>query len=468
MNYDLIVIGNTAVGRAAAFRAVLWEARVALVTQNISSSEEANSLYNFTLSQLTEMAEQGKNLQAIKCSPTAIYQQWTQEVIEIIQENSALTKLAAKGVDIISGEGEFCRLPKQAFIVNNESLKARAYLVATETTPMIPELPNLSEIGYLTISDIRKKPTLETLPQNLTIVGDSPAAVACAQNLAKLNKTITLATKYSHLFPVEDRTITHFLQAQLEADGVQILTQSPLIEIRKIGQQKWLQLGKYAIETEELILFPETKPNIKGLNLEGVKVAYTNQGLIVNEKLQTTNRNIYACGCLIGGYPFLNLAQSEATVAVKNALFFPRYTINYQRIPCVISTHPPFGRVGMTEAQAKHRYGEKTLVIKQHFKTNLMTIARAEMTGLMKIVVDSNGEILGGHIFGKNADELVSLLALAISKKMKIKDLYSLSFPSSSVANLIAKVVQQWETDYAQSRPFLRWLRRRYFLIRRS
>lgn len=476
MNYDLIVIGNTAVGRYAALTATLWEARVALVTQDIAFASEADWLYNLTLNYLTETGQQWRTIQPnlnafllefprLNSLCFKSYQKWAQEAIAIAVEETTLVKLAAKGVDVIEGKGEFCRLPKQAFIVNQEKLKARAYLIATETLPLFPEVANLSEVGYLTLKDLREQETLELLPKNLTILGDNPLTVSFAQSLAKLNKTVTLSLAKTRLFSREEEDIINLLQAQLEADGITVLTDSSLSQIQKIDARKWLQLGKHAVETDELIIFPDTQPNLEGLNLEGLEVNYTQQKLNLNQKLQTSNPKIYACGGVAGGYPFLNLAQYEAEVALKNALFFPLHTVDYQPIPCIFLTRPPLARVGLTEAQARERYGEKVIVIQEYFKTNLSSIIQGKITGLLKIVVHENGEILGGHILGNHAEEMVSIFAIAIARKIKMKQLLSVSFPSPSISEIIAKAVQQWDRHYYQTHPFWRGLRRRYFLF---
>ncbi|MFP4253172.1 MAG: FAD-dependent oxidoreductase [Halothece sp.] len=466
MIYDLIIIGNTAVGRYAALRAVSWEARVALVTQEISTSSEADWLYSFSLTQLTQIGKQWGNIQAFT-PPTKTYQEWAQEVVEVVEEETALVKLAAKGVDVIEGKGEFCRLPKQALVVNQEKLQAPAYLIATERIAIPPDISNLSSVGYLTLADLRVRETLETLPENLTIIGETPEAITLAQILARLNKQITLSIKDSRVFPTEDREISQWMQNQLEADGINLLRKSPLLEIQKLETKKKLQLGKHTIQTDEIILFPKTYPNIEGLNLEGVRVNYDETGLFLNHKLQTANLKIYACGALVGGYSFFNIAQYEAEIALSNALFFPRLKVNYQVIPSLINTIPQIGRVGMTEAQAKRRYGNKIVILKVYFKNNLFSISQGDSTGILKLIVKSNGTILGGHCFGHYSQGLISVIALAMSKKMKVKQLDNVAFPSPSVMDLIKSLVQQWETYYYHSHPFLRELRKRYFFLRR-
>ena len=464
MTYDLIIIGNTAVGRYAALRAVSWEARVALVTQDIEISSDW--LYSFSLTQLTQIGKQWGNIQAFT-PPAKTYQEWAQEVIEVVKEEAALVKLAAKGVDVIEGKGEFCRLPKQAFIVNEEKLQAPAYLLATETQPILPKIPNLSTVGYLTLADLRAKETLETLPDTLTIIGETPEAMGLAQNLARLQKKITLSIPNSRVFPTEDREISHWMQNQLEADGINLLTNAPLLEIQQAEEQKWLRLGENSITTEEIILFPDTSPNVAGLNLEGVRVTYDEKRILLNKKLQTTNKTIYACGAIAGGYSAFNLAQYEAEIALKNALFFPLFPANYSFIPSVINTIPPLGRVGLSQVQAQRRYGDQIVVFKEYFKSNLINISQGNLTGILKIIVHKNGEILGGHCFGNYAPELMSLIALAMVNKLKIKQLDRIAFPSPSIMDLIKRVVQQWETYYYRTHPVLRELRKRYFFFRR-
>ncbi|PSO49128.1 MAG: NAD(P)/FAD-dependent oxidoreductase [Cyanobacteria bacterium SW_9_44_58] len=468
MNYDVIVIGNTPVGRYAALTAAFWEARVALVTQDISFAAQGDWFYHFSLTQLTAIAQKWNNVQPIASPPLERYQQWGQQVIAVMEQEQAFVKLAAQGIDVIEGKGEFCRLPQQAFIVNDESLKAPAYLIATETSPIFPEVANLSEAGCLTLTDLRQKHRLETLPNNLTIIGESPEAISLAQNLAKLEKNITLSLPNSHLFAKEDEEIAYLLQAQLEGDGINLLTASALSDIRKTENGKWLQLGNHTMETEELIIVPEKTPNVEGLNLEGVKVDYTHEGLAVNRKLQTTNQNIYGCGGVIGGYPFFNLARYEAQIVLKNALFYPRHKVDYRTIPYLISIHPPLARVGLTERQAKRRYGNKVVVFKDYFKDNSLSIIQGELSGLLKLIVHQNGKIIGATGIGNNVGELVNIIAIALAKNWKMKQLKSVSFVSPSVSDLLTNIVQKWDFYYYQTHPLLRKLRKQYFLFRRN
>lgn len=149
---------------------------------------------------------------------------------------------------------------------------------------------------------------------------------------------------------------------------------------------------------------------------------------------------------MIGGYNLPNIADYEAKIAIKNALFFPRDEINYQTIPWGILTQPMLAQVGLTERQAKNRYvKDEILVLRQYFKTLATAQLTDEFTGICKIIVHCNGEILGASIFGSEARELINIIALAMSEKIKIDKLANLSPVYSSFSEIVEKTASEWK-----------------------
>ena len=130
-----------------------------------------------------------------------------------------------------------------------------------------------------------------------------------------------------------------------------------------------MQAGDEAIETDEILVAAGQVSNVESLNLEAVGVKSHPRGLQLNEKLQTTNPSIYACGDVNGDYQFVNIANYEARIALKNALFFPLFKADYRCIPWAIFSNPTLARVGLTETQARRRYPQDVLVLQQYFKT---------------------------------------------------------------------------------------------------
>jgi len=564
-DYDLIVIGNSRVAAYAALAATQLKARVALIKlENLQSNEWVDqALYNQALMEVGRVLQQvryahktglyspinqfklsssefKKNLEKklevgyrydpgysekakkeeIKIYPGTLESppyfptvqiteamKWADMVISTCSEATSPAILASLGVDLISGKGEFYRLPHLGFVVNNRRLRARAYLIATGSCPAVPEIDGLETMSYCTPINIWKylatyqdkfkskndridrvvqetdkvtKPrpqrqankSAETspfqYPKNWLIVGGTPQAVELAQTLAQLDFQVTLAVSDAHILPQEDSEASRLLQAQLEADGIRVLTQSPVTHVRWIEEKKWVQVGNRAIETDEIILAMGKIPNIESLNLAGVGVKFTRKGLKLNQKLQTTNPRIYACGDVIGGYSFDNIAEYEANIAIRNALFFPRWTVNYQVIPWAIFTNPPLARVGLTEAQARQHYRNDVWVMRQYFKTLDKAQIIGETTGFCKLVLRRDGTILGGLIVGTNADELMSAIALMIRHKIKVDSLAKMPPASPTLSEILYKTAQEWQRQRLERNKILQNLLEGFFNWRRK
>jgi pyruvate/2-oxoglutarate dehydrogenase complex dihydrolipoamide dehydrogenase (E3) component len=431
--------------------------------------------------------------------------QWAKEVIDTCSEQISPVILGSLGVDVIRGAGEFCRLPHLGFIVNNRRLRARAYLIATGSRPEVPDIDGVKAINYRTPADIFQKglqvgrlqvessPELEvghsTLedanqPSNLppfnsqpsthqlqgswVIIGGSPISIELAQTLVRLNCEVTLVVDTSQILPKEDLEASLLVQAQLEAEGIRVFTESPVTQVRRIDGKIWVQAGDQAIEADEIVLATGYQPNVEGLNLEGVGVNYNRQGLVLNEKLQTTNPRIYACGDVAGGYQLAHIAQYEASVALKNALFFPVHKVDYRGIPWAIFCEPQVARVGLTEAQARRRYGKDVFVVRQSFKTLDKAQWLGETTGFCKMIGRQNGEILGALIVGSEATELIGAIALAIRQKMKMKALADLPLVSPTLSEIIHKTALEWQQQRHSRHKMLQNFWEGFFNLRRN
>ena len=183
------------------------------------------------------------------------------------------------------------------------------------------------------------------------------------RRLARFKHQVTLVTRQPRILPQEDLELVLLFQAQLEAEGIKIYSNSTVSQIKTIDGQKWLQAGDRALTADLIILADCRQPNVAGLNLAGVNVKCDRHKVHVNKKLQTSNPNIYACGDLIGGYSLLNIARYEANLILKNTLFFPWYKANYSTLPWTIATQPGFARVGLSLELAQQQYGKDLYVV---------------------------------------------------------------------------------------------------------
>ncbi|XGV97258.1 MAG: FAD-dependent oxidoreductase [Leptolyngbya sp. BL-A-14] len=496
VDYDLVVIGSSAAGIHAAIAAANLKARVALVEQGRSAIGDEFGVRVLTeVGQAIYQRQWGASLglwDATAPLATTLWtqaKQWSEAAAIAITDPLSPSALSALGIDVLSGCGEFHRKPVPGFRVNGRSLRSRAYLLAIEQLPVVlessiqqpsnpisptvsepalSEIDGLATIGYLNASAVLEKiPTLET-PQRLVIMGNDTIGVALAQSLVRLGQTVTLIVSTPTILPHEDPEAALLLQAQLEAEGVEVVTGTTVTQVRQIEQSKWVQAGNRAIEADEIVL--ATVPTFvwETLNLEAVNVKRSPLGVWVNAKLQTTNPRIYACRGHIAGAYASQQAIADVAIALKNALFWPIAKIPPYPVPSVISTAPPLARIGHTEPSAMQRFGKNVVVLRQPFKTLVKAHIQDETTGFCKLLVHRNGTLLGAHIVGAQADELIGTIALAMQQKLKIQAIAALVLPSSVFAQIIHKAAAEWHHQRWQQHTSRQDFWERFFNWRRS
>lgn len=481
VDYDLIIVGGAPVGRYAAMKARLLGARVALI-EPPTPQQASPLLYpllvqlNRALQQTVQLDQWGYNLGEIAASepsePPLNWQkfcQWATTLTETLETSSAVTgslaALATKGVEVILGNGSFYRRPHLSYAVADRLLRARAYLLTPATQSSLPTIEGLSAVNSVRLDRLETQ-TWQTLPERILILGNDPKGIALAQVLNRLGSQVTLITSGNRFLPGEDPEAAFLLQAQLEAEGITLLTQTQLSQVRQFDQTVWVQAGDRAIEADVILLATKPQLALTPLNLEAAGVKWQPHRIIVNRKLQTTHSRIYACGESLGGYSFTALDYHEADVAVTNALFLPVKQVNYQQIPWVLFTEPQLARIGLTEMQARQHYGEDVLVGRQSFKSLPKAQLGENTTGFCKLITRRNGEILGVHCLGTEASEWIGTVALAMQQRLKLKNLAE----SPRISPTFAEVIQQTAAQLQhQHRPeWQRELLETWFNFRRS
>ncbi|WP_017315589.1 dihydrolipoyl dehydrogenase family protein [Mastigocladopsis repens] len=471
IDYDVVVIGGSLAGRYAALTASQLRAKVALVQPTTNSAFNiVNAPYEFiyqhSLSRISNFAKQLGDaaligLQPSCAAPTEKCQisvdapqatLYAHGVVSNLQEQHSPATLAALGVDVIIGNGQFHSSPHLSFAVNDRLLRARTYLLATGSRPAIPEIEGLQRTGFLTISQIWQSLSSPTPPKKWVIIGGVPQSIEMAQTLARFGYDVTLVVERPNILPHIDLEVAQLLCSLLEAEGVRVFTKTLVTQIRRIEDKKWLQVGDRAIETDEIVVATAQQPNIESLNLAAVDVKWDQRRLRVNDKLQTTNKRIWACGDVMGGYEFANIGNYEARIALQNALFFPRFKVNYQSIPWAVFTDPMLAQVGLTEAQAKRRFNHNEVVLLRHyFKSITAAQIRDETTGICKLIILGNGEILGASVLGTQASELINVIALAIAQKIKVNRLADLAPLYPSFSEIFEQTAQDWRQQKLSS-----------------
>ena len=439
VKYDIVIIGGGSAGLVVASAAAQLKAKVALVERNKLGGDCLwfGCVPSKSLIHASRVAYQVKNAArfGIYTEPPEIeFAKVTghvQQVIANIQPHDSPERFRGLGVEVIFGEGKF--IDKKTFEVDGQQLTARAFVIATGSRPAIPSVEGLHSADFLTnekVFDLKER------PNSLVIIGAGPIGCELGQAFSRLGSNVTIISSKSHILPKEEPEAALVVQKQFESEGINILKEVRAEKVEVVDGKKQVTAGGKNIIVDEILVAGGRLPNVESLNLEVAGVEGGKPGIIVNEKLQTTNSKIYACGDVIGGYQFTHVAGYEAVVALTNALFFPISKVNYRVIPWATFTDPELARVGLTEKQAKERYGDDVCVLKQPFSGVDRAQAEAATTGFRKIITKGNGEILGAHLVGISAGELIHEIVLAMSHKLPVSALTGIHvYPTLSEVN---------------------------------
>jgi pyruvate/2-oxoglutarate dehydrogenase complex dihydrolipoamide dehydrogenase (E3) component len=265
----------------------------------------------------------------------------------------------------------------------------------------------------------------------------------------------------------EEPEVATVIEEQLRQEGITILKDTKIKQVDLVNGQKQITTNSTTITVDAILVATGRLPNLESLDLATAGVKFNNEGIQVNQKLQTTNPKIYACGDVIGGYRFTHAAALEATVVIKNTLFLPVSKIDYRVIPWATFTDPEIARVGLGEKEARQRYGNDVYILKHSFNDVDRAQTEGNTTGFAKIITRGNGEILGAHIVGSLAGELIAEIVLAMSHGLKISALSGIHiYPTLGEVNSKA-ALSLTKQKYAQNQTLQNLLERLFTWLRR-
>ncbi|MEA5533180.1 mercuric reductase [Crocosphaera sp. XPORK-15E] len=470
VDYDIIIIGGGSGGLVVASAAAQLKAKVALVEKERLGGDCLwyGCVPSKSLIHAARVAYEVKNSERFGVyshSTTINFSQsieYVQKVISAIEPHDSPERFEGLGVEVIFGSGQFTN--SNTFEVNGRKLTGRAFVISTGSRPAIPPIPGLKEAGFLTNEQVF---SLTESPESLGIIGAGPIGCELGQSFHRLGVKVTLINSRPHLLPKEDPEAADVIEKQFIKEGITIIKNSRAEKVEVIDGKKHLWAGNEKIIVDQILVSAGRSPNVESLNLEAAGVEYDKKGINVNEKLQTTNKKIYACGDVIGGYQFTHVAAHEAVTVITNALFFPINKVNYQVIPWATFTDPELARVGLTEAQAKQKYGDDIYSLKQDFADVDRAQAEGATLGFGKIIVRGNGTILGAHLVGKSAGELIHEIVLAMTNNLNVSALSGIHiYPTLSEVNSKAALLLK-KQKFAKNEG-LKSLLSKFFGIRRS
>jgi pyruvate/2-oxoglutarate dehydrogenase complex dihydrolipoamide dehydrogenase (E3) component len=292
---------------------------------------------------------------------------------------------------------------------------------------------------------------LESLPKSITVLGAGPIGMEFAQVFNRLGSKVTVIEKFDQVLPKEEKELSDELEKILLEEGIEIHTCTEVTNVKREGGMKVLAAscptGDKVISSKEILIAIGRSPNVEGLNLEAAGVKYDKRrGIPVDLTMRTNVKHIYACGDVAGPFPFTHMAEYQAGIVLANALFpLVRRKADYRVVPWVTYVDPELARVGLTELEANEKYG-KTNVKVYRFKFSEVdrAVIEGEGHGIIKLVCDRKLRLLGAHILGPHAGELIHEYVLAMKLKAPITAISQTIHVYPTVSQAVKRACDQY------------------------
>src|SRR2546430_813715 len=337
-------------------------------------------------------------------------------------------------------------------LARGRTLTAGKIVVTTGASPWAPPIPGLAEVGYL---DNATAMALDRLPQSLIVIGASSVGLELAQMFARLGVQVTVLEALPRVAPAEDVDIGNALADYLRSEGLDVQTDVRVDRVSRgsDGYEAQYHAGSAArtARAEQLLVATGRRANAAGFGLDTIGVTLGTRGeIVVNESLQTTNRDVYAAGDVIGDPMFVYVAAYGGALAAENALTEGGRRYDLSALPKVTFTDLAVASVGLTEDQARAQEIEP-LTSKLPLEHVPRALAARDTRGFVKLVADgATQKIIGAHILAAEAGEMITEPALAIKFGLTIEDLTSTFHPYLTLSEGIKLAAQTFDKDVAK------------------
>ncbi len=347
-------------------------------------------------------------------------------VIADIAPHDSVERFEGLGVRVIQAEARFTG--RRSVRAGGCEITARRIVIATGSSAMIPPVPGLDAVPYFTNETIFD---VATALGHLIVIGGGPIGVELAQAMRHLGNEVTVLEMFSVLGK-DDPELAAVVKQRLVRDGVKIHEGIAIEQVAKDGDRITVRInaddGEALIEGDALLVAAGRTPNMDALGLDAAGIDHEPGGIIVDSRLRTSNRNVFAIGDVALGYKFTHIAGYHAGIVIRNALFRLPAKVDYRAVPWVTYTSPELAHVGLSEQDARRKHGD-IRVLRAPFSENDRARAERDPDGLVKIITTARGVIVGAGMVGPHAGEVIQSWCLPIARGMKIKHMAGLILP---------------------------------------
>jgi len=461
-DYDIIVIGAGAAGISAAKTAAGLGRKTAIVEKNRLGGEctwsgciPSKAFIHFAGQYYkADAADRGKAGEEAMS--------FVRKIIERVYSDEKPGNLEKDGIAVIMGEASFTG--RNSIIVNNKGLSAGKFIVASGSRPLIPPINGIEKVKYFTNENIFE---IKSLPDSLIILGGGAVGIELAQAFSRLGTRVTVVEAFDRILMREDREMSDIISKRIVSEGIELLTGSKAVRAenseRNIGVKLTIesQPGETRmIKASALLVAAGRVPVTDGLGLDEAGIRFSKDGIMVNHFLQTNIPGIYACGDIVGPYFFSHVAGYQGITAGINASIPFKRRMNLKDILWTTYSDPELAHLGLTEEEAHQKYKKGFRIYRVPYSNLDRAKTEGSEEGLAKYIVDRSGRIIGAHIAGKIAGELIHEAQVVRFFRKPLKNLQFVMHAYPSYSDIIRQAARDAYIDGILRNPLVRLARR--------
>ena len=367
----------------------------------------------------------------------AAVRQYVSDAIQELYQHETPEEIVKRGVEVILGEARF--VDAQTVIVGERRLQAKKFIIATGGRATIPPIKGLDSVPYKTNANLFDN---DRLPKHLLIMGAGPIGMEMGQAYARLGAKVTLIG--DHVMPRDEPEAVAVLKKVFADENITII-ETRVTEVSQKGDMIVLALKNgQELQGDMLLMAVGRTPNVDTLGLEKAGVQVTQEGIVVNNHLQTNIPHIYAVGDVTTGPKFTHYAGFQGAAAGRNVVLPVGKTKGHEQIvPWVTFTDPEVAHVGLTEAEARKQYGKAVKVFTMPMALGDRSVAEDDRDGFIKLVYRGRGDLLGATVVAERAGEMIIEFELVIKRKISLRSLVGVIHPYPTYSDVAQKAMSK-------------------------
>ena len=467
-NYDLIVIGGGAGGFVASKLANGLGKKAALIEKKklggectLSGCIPSKALIKagniaFQTQQLNKYGLSAKTGLSINTDKVMDH---VRSVVEKVYRTHQPEVFRDLGIDVLFGSPHF--LDKHTIELDGKRLSSKAFIISTGSAAFVPSIDGINTVPYLTNESFFG---LAKLPSSIIVLGGGPIGIELASAMGRLGVKVSVVEMGASVLLREDRELVGILSGKLTEEGLTLLTKTRALKLSNVPGQVAVTVEDENRQTRDLVaeavlVAMGRKANTEGLGLENAGVEYTAKGIVTNSRLQTTAPNIYACGDVAGPYQFSHMAEYQARIAVQNAFLPFLKIVDYRHVIWCTFTDPELAHAGLTEEEARKTHGDDIKIYKYEYKDIDRGKTDVVETGMGKFILDKKGRLLGAHILGDRAGEIIHEVQVAKAFGIPFHKLNSVIHLYPTFSDIVKQPSKLAHITRLRENPFLKFLK---------